>query len=137
MTSPGERPRLDPMTLMEEVRTAIRPEDIKPQFRRADHPTAGACYVASEAIFHLAGGKEAGLRPVRAFHEGVSHWWLEDTDGNVIDATADQFDEPVPYSEGKSGGFLTKKPSKRALALMGRINGASVQTQRMQRTPRA
>lgn len=128
MTSQGQRPHPAPMTLVEEVRAAIRPGDIKPLYRRENRPTAGACYVASEAIYHLAGGREAGLVPMRVKHEGVSHWWLRDADGNVIDPTADQFDEPVPYTEGKAGGFLTKEPSKRALALMGRINLSKVQS---------
>lgn len=120
----GQRLRLAPIgILVENVRKVIRPEDSKPQYRREGRPTAGACYIAAEAVYHLAGGVESGLKPMRGKHEGVSHWWLVDPDGNVIDPTADQFDTPVPYEHGTGSGFLTKHPSRRAQALIGRIDG--------------
>lgn len=110
-------------TLVGRVRDAIRPEDIKPPFRRLDRPMAGACYVASEAIYHLSGGADSGLKPMRIKHEGVSHWWLVDADDTVVDATADQFDTAVPYADGVGSGFLTKQPSKRAQVLIERMHG--------------
>lgn len=81
------------------------------------------CYPASEALFHTMGGSAAGLTPMRVRHEGVSHWYLRwETGGQVfyLDPTASQFKTPVPYADGKGCGFLTKDPSKRALALMTR-----------------
>lgn len=39
-------------------------------------------------------------------------------DGRVIDPTVDQFDEKPDHNLAKGKGFLTKKPSKRAAALI-------------------
>ena len=75
------------------------------------------CYVASEAYYHIRGGKAAGLKPVNAKVNGVSHWWIEDN-GEVVDITAGQFAEPVDYSQGRGKGFLTKGPSRRAKELI-------------------
>lgn len=79
------------------------------------------CYVASEAYYHLAGGKKAGLKPMQANFDGLSHWWLQDEGGNVIDLTEAQFGGDLPdYSKGTGRGFLTKKPSKRAQEIIRR-----------------
>lgn len=71
----------------------------------------GWCYTASEALYYAAGGKESGFKPMQASIEvdgqRVSHWWLEDRDGNIIDVTADQFDFPFPYELGRGRGFMT------------------------------
>ena len=83
-----------------------------------DDPT-GKCYMASEALYHLLGGKEAGLTPMVIRHHGLTHWYLRDRDGNYIDLTADQFDDSVDYKSGRGCGFLTKQPSKRTKELMG------------------
>jgi hypothetical protein len=69
------------------------------------------CYTASEALYVLAGGKAAGITPmhgvVETEHTRISHWWLRDEDGSVVDLTADQFDFPWPYAEGRGRGFQT------------------------------
>jgi hypothetical protein len=75
--------------------------------------------VASEAFYHLVGGKAAGYKPMTVKHEGTTHWYLLGPDG-VVDLTAEQFDTPVPYDQGRGRGFLTRKPSKRAQILMER-----------------
>lgn len=84
-------------------------------------PTTGHCYVASEALYHLLGGAEAGWTPQFIRHEGQPHWYLKGPGGEILDATADQFDTPVPYENGVGLGFLTKRPSRRARILLGRI----------------
>jgi 5-methylcytosine-specific restriction endonuclease McrA len=56
--------------------------------------------------------------------DGVVHWWLQTAEGEVIDPTHDQYHEPVPYAQGRSGGFLTASPSKRAREVMKRVTGA-------------
>jgi hypothetical protein len=38
---------------------------------------SGYCYVASEALYYLLGGHEAGLTAKRAPCPGGEHWWLE------------------------------------------------------------
>ena len=82
----------------------------------------GKCYVASEAAYHLLGGKKAGYTPVvfsvmdsRTFKR-FSHWWLRRSDHTILDITADQFNQSPKdiYPQGRGCGFLTKKPSKKA-----------------------
>ena len=98
----------------------------------------GNCYYASEALYHLLGGKAAGWKPMRigvndmyeAKH-GVppvnresygqdTHWFLQHETGMRIDITAQQFpdDLEIPYSKAIGSGFLTKAPSRKATALM-------------------
>ena len=79
------------------------------------------CYEASEAIYHLVGGKEAGYKPASIWHEGISHWYLVGPNNEIVDVTVDQFQEPPDYSEGCGRGFLTKKPSKKAAVILEKV----------------
>ncbi len=83
-------------------------------------PVTGHCYVASEAAFHMLGGKASGYRPMFIRHEGSPHWFLRGPEGEVVDITAAQFEEPVPYGEGVGKGFLTREPSRRARVVIER-----------------
>ena len=83
--------------------------------------TFGHCYVVSEALYHMLGGKEEGWTPQRVRVEGFSHWFLKHKSGAILDLTAAQFKVAVPYQQARGSGFLTKKPSKRAVKLMHRI----------------
>lgn len=111
--------------LPQKIREALTPDLLKPRFRGSGIPYYGHCYVASEALYHALGGKEAGYTPVRARDsEGTVHWWLEDGAGTIIDVTKDQYESRglvPPYAEGRRAGFLTKGPSKRAAILLARI----------------
>lgn len=78
----------------------------------------GNCYVTSEALYHLLGGKAAGWKPMVMSVDGDTHWWLRHTSGLVLDATANQFARRPDYSNGRGTGFLTREPSKRAKKLM-------------------
>lgn len=73
------------------------------------------CYVMSEAVYHLAGGKRAGLKPcVHRSGSRGTHWFLRWGE-NVLDPSVDQFDGLIPdHAKGRGCGFLTKTPSKRA-----------------------
>lgn len=81
----------------------------------------GHCYVVSEALFHLLGGKKAGLKPMFIKHEGISHWWILGPQGEIWDFTAKQFTSPVPYAKSVGKGFLTRNPSKRTQELLKRM----------------
>jgi hypothetical protein len=74
----------------------------------------GNCYVTSEALYHLLGGKKAGWKPMVMKHEGDSHWFLKHKSGTILDATAKQFKNKPDYSKAKGCGFLTRNPSWRA-----------------------
>ena len=82
----------------------------------------GNCYVTSEALYHLLGGKAAGWQAMRLRWEGDTHWFLRNVRTNqIVDATARQFDRVPDYSRAVATGFLTHRPSKRAVSLMKRM----------------
>ncbi len=81
----------------------------------------GNCYVASEALYHLLGGKASGWTPMVMRTETDTHWFLKHTDGLIVDPTVGQFDAIPDYSLARGCGFLTKNPSKRAAELMERV----------------
>ena len=105
---------------VEAIRAALS-DDLRHPCYRGGHPTRGHCYVASEAVYHLLGGKPAGLKAMFVRHEGSPHWFLVDSNGIVLDPTADQFETIPPYHEAKGIGFLTKEPSKRCRKVLDRI----------------
>jgi hypothetical protein len=81
----------------------------------------GNCYVTSEALFHLLGGRAAGWTPMQVHHEGDSHWFLRHDSGLILDATVSQFKTPVPYVQARGRGFLTRRPSRRAQQMMRQL----------------
>jgi len=127
----GEMQEKDQTRLIEylssKIKSKLSPDLLKPKYRLINsyNPMYGHCYIASEALFHLNGGKASGLSIKRARDDfGISHWWLESDDGEILDLTADQykvFGFDPPYSKGVKTGFLTKEPSKRAKLLMSRV----------------
>jgi hypothetical protein len=93
------------------------------------HPLTGYCYVASEALYHLAGGSSSGISVYRcSLSGGGSHWWLTDPKGRIIDPTAEQFRTPPPYSEGVRTAFLSRKPSGRTARLIAKVRALLEQT---------
>lgn len=101
-------------SLCNKIKAALTPELVKPEYR-GSHPLSGHCYVASEAFYHLVGGK-----PMQMNHEEISHWFIK-YDDQIIDLTVDQFESTPDYSQAKGRGFLTKKPSKRCQIVLDRI----------------
>ena len=82
----------------------------------------GNCYIASEALYHLLGGKAAGWKPMRVKMKHDIHWFLKHESGLIIDPTVSQFKSELPnYNKAVGIGFLTKRPSKKAQELMQRI----------------
>lgn len=78
----------------------------------------GNCYVTSEALYHLLGGKAAGWTPMCMKVHGETHWFLKHKSGIIVDATKNQFAVPPLYFNARAKGFLTKLPSERARKLM-------------------
>jgi len=111
------------------------PDDIWP----LHHPLSGHCYIASEAFYHLTGGKERwqverisieveepGSRDATTEY---THWYLREQEtGDIVDLTAEQFTEykhddiTINYDKGTPTGFLTGDPSKRAQKLISSLN---------------
>lgn len=51
------------------VRSGLTDDLRKPEYRGNPNPMAGHCYVASEALYHLLGGKAKGWTPMTIQHE--------------------------------------------------------------------
>lgn len=117
--------------LIETIQSVLTPDLVRPKYRgHPENPMFGHCYVASEALFYLLGGRDQPYRPCRGKDEtGDVHWWLEDPlTGDRLDVTASQFysvGRIPPYKAGRFGPFLTKEPSKRARVVMDRVHSAS------------
>ena len=107
--------------IVNSVCTALEHSDDlrRPEYRGNPNFYAGHCYVASEAIYHLAKKEGITLKPMFVYHEHTPHWYL-DNSGEVLDPTKEQFSTSVDYSAAKGKGFLTKNPSKRATELIRR-----------------
>jgi len=117
--------------LISEIQSVLSPDLLSPFWqdivKKGDnHPTAGHCYAAAEALYHLIGGKRSHFIPqIARMNDEETHWWLQDKQGNILDPTAEQFyykNETPPYENGRGTGFLTKIPSKRAQTIIDRVN---------------
>mgnify|MGYP003325985316 FL=1 len=82
------------------------------------NPYSGLSYVASEVVYHAAGGIKSGLK-VMYMHTGEReiHCFLVDAKGATIDPTAKQYPRKVDYSSAFHGSFMSTAPSRRAVAL--------------------
>jgi hypothetical protein len=82
----------------------------------------GNCYVVSEAVYHILGGKKAGWKPMVMRTDTDTHWFLIHQNGLILDLSQKQFNGKLPdYSKARGSGFLTKKPSNRAQQLIQRM----------------
>lgn len=131
------------LELVEKIRSFLSPDLLRGQWKEPNaqgHPMAGHCYVATEALYHLLGGANAGWQAkVLSFADDITwapgkltHWWLENKDGRFIDATADQFKTTPPYNRGRHAAFVTNaalgdSPSARTLKLINRLRSAKKQ----------
>lgn len=100
----------------------LAPEYDRPTGRRLADRVRGHCYVASEALFYMLGGLDSDWYSCQGRVEGVSHWWLENERGDVLDPTVTQFERVPDYlMVGQPRGFLTREPSARARELLARM----------------
>lgn len=106
--------------IIERVRASLSNDLRRPKYQGNENPMAGHCYVASEALYHLLGGKSAGYTPYFIRHEGEPHWFLKGPTG-VLDITSEQFKSPVPYDQAIAKGFLTSQPSARAQSVINAV----------------
>ena len=94
----------------------------------------GNCYVASEALYHILGGRRAGWKAMRFPITGPdkkidTHWFLQHKSGIILDPSRKQFGRRSPdYTLARGTGFLTRKPSKRAKALMKTLTWQEIST---------
>ena len=116
--------------LRDGIRTAAvrSPDLLRPDYRArveaGAHPLTGHCYVASEAFFHAAKDLDLDLYPETFRVGGQVHWRLRSRKfpDLIIDLTEDQFIGRGRFdtTKARGRGFLTKKPSKRAVEMLKR-----------------
>jgi len=107
--------------LIEKIVNNLSDDLLKKEYRSIPNKNkfTGHCYVASETYYHLS---KDDLKVYHIKHENSTHWFLKDSNDNIIDITKEQFKTCVPYEKARRGFFLTKTPSKRSLKLIEKIN---------------
>jgi hypothetical protein len=96
---------------------------LKPKYRKMSgkNKFTGHCYVASEALWHLLGGRESDYFPHVLRHNGDTHWFLKSSAGKVVDITCKQFSLSPDYAIATRCSFLTEKPSQRCRKLLDKL----------------
>jgi hypothetical protein len=110
--------------LKREVQAVLTEDLAQDQYRSGFGKFDGFAYVAAEAYFHLAGGWDAGLRPMQLKYRGKSHWWLLDPSGRVIDLTLGPREpSSFPYHRGQRRPFRYTPAgiSRRAQTVVERV----------------
>lgn len=73
----------------------------------------GHCHHASLAMYNLLDGKGNGYMLQKATDEkGIVHYWLKNSDGEIIDPTAEQYTDlnrPLPYNKLKDNKASYRK----------------------------
>lgn len=117
--------RLAPADKLKKEAQAVLTEELaQDRYRSGFGRFDGFAYVAAEAYFHLAGGYEAGLRPMQLKYRGKSHWWLVDPAGRIIDLTlGPRESSSFPYHRGKRRPFRYTPAgiSRRAHTIVERV----------------
>lgn len=117
------------MKLIELIHKNLSPDLLKGRWEIQSNPLEGHCYIATEALYHLLPNKNEYRSMCASYSDEqgkCTHWWLVNKfDGSILDPTKEQYlPEQPPYHLGKSIGFLTKFPSKRAQILIDRVNAS-------------
>ena len=100
--------------LVSEIRKNLTPDLLKGRWVTSpDDGVSGYCYVATEAFYWIL-GKQMGFMPhvighaqcPEIFNEGETHWFLKKGEDVVLDITADQFQQSIPYHLGRPNGMM-------------------------------
>ncbi len=93
--------------------------DIVEQWKRKVNlkgvPTTGYCHRVTEAVYRMELMPD-GFKVHRKKDESGSHWFFKHKNGEVIDLTADQFDEGYDYTNSKPMGLPNKSRVARDIA---------------------
>ena len=113
--------------LKREIQAVLTDELAQEGYRSGFGRFDGFAYVAAEAYFHLAGGWDAGLRPMQLRYRGKSHWWLLDPSGRVIDLVLGPREASrFPYQRGRCRPFRYTPAgiSRRAQTVVERVRAS-------------
>jgi uncharacterized protein len=136
----GEVGKITIGALIEAIQHQLTPKLIPPQYRECNRlsPLFGHCYHSAEALYYLIRDLQLPeeylqFRPYSGVDANkIPHWWLQNTQGDILDPTAEQYTSKEmnpPYENGRVRSFLSKQPSKNALFLMVKVK-QSVQCSR-------
>lgn len=107
------------------VQQCLTSELLVGRWKTQTHPLEGHCYIAAESLWYLLGPKKwkAVCASYTDKNGKATHWWLVNrTTGVIADPTREQYaPNNPPYHLGKGTGFLTNKPSKRAMIVLKRV----------------
>lgn len=103
-------------------RPDLRKDEYAPDEDETVHPLYGHCYVATEAYYHAKKDDYDELSVYHVSHAGTTHWFLKDSQGNIIDLTKEQFDTEPNYSEATKGFFLSSEPSNRTQEILNELS---------------
>lgn len=99
----------------------LDPDLVDPSYHNALSPTAGFCYVMTEAFIHVFGWLDGPYRPATVRIGNDVHWYITHADGRILDPTADQYHVAVPYADGRRRWFCNgRNLSRRAKTLLQR-----------------
>ena len=91
--------------------------------RNNTNPMFGHCHTSSACLQKIFGTKTIKLW--RALDdEGIWHWWAVDTEGKLIDITAEQYTSEgrtPPYKSGEKASMLGFGYRTRVLKLLDRV----------------
>jgi hypothetical protein len=107
------------------VRSELREEFVPSEYRgKVNSEYCGHCHHATIAMYFLLDGKNNGYKVRKAIDElMIKHYWLERSDGEIIDPTAEQYTElnrPLPYKECVATGVSHLK-SKAAKIIIEKV----------------
>jgi len=100
---------LDELRVFDLVRLELKPDMVPPEYRgKVASKYCGHCHHATIAMYFLLGGKDKGYKVCKAIDElDIKHYWLERSDGEIIDPTGEQYTElnrPPPYKARVKNG---------------------------------
>ena len=123
------QPTLSESRLIQDIQSVLTPDLLHPTYLRqwnSNRPVYwGHCYAASEALFHMLGGKKAGYTSHCIRIDSSTHWFLRHKD-TILDPTYEQFclnphARVIISITHITTAFLTALPSKRALEIIQRV----------------
>ena len=79
-----------------------------------EYPTTGYCYFVSEVICRYCCPECKSYYLIDDDNE--KHWYVKTPTGEIIDLTADQYDEKPDYSKGKRKSFRKESNTCKELA---------------------